>query len=284
MATIATGQYTIVNVRQSNLAYLPDPNDGTPVVANFEQGNTKERWNVNKLSNGNYTIKNVGNSAFAVAGTRAAEGSVVEGRSTAQQWVLQETRVKGQFTIASSDTRLFWGLVDNQTDTPVTLYAAATDTRNSWLFTPVAMPPASGDSGVPGTGQYTILNVRQSNLAYLPDPNDGTPVVASVAQGNTKERWALTKLSNGNFTIKNVGNNVFAVAGTRAGVGAVVEGRSNSQEWFIQETRVKGEYTIATTDSRLFWGLVDNQPNTPVSLSTAATDTRNSWIFRLVSQ
>jgi hypothetical protein len=43
MATIATGQYTIVNVRQSNLAYLPDPNDGTPVAANYEQNNTKER-------------------------------------------------------------------------------------------------------------------------------------------------------------------------------------------------------------------------------------------------
>jgi len=135
--SIESGQYTIVNVRQSNLAYLPDPNDGTPVVANFEQGNTKERWNVNKLSNGNYTIKNVGNNVFAVAGTRAAEGSVVEGRSNSQQWVVQETRVKGQFTIASSDSRLFWGIVDNQTDTPVTLYSAATDTRNSWIFKPI---------------------------------------------------------------------------------------------------------------------------------------------------
>jgi hypothetical protein len=41
--SIETGQYTIVNVRQSNLAYLPDANDGTPVAANYEQGNTKER-------------------------------------------------------------------------------------------------------------------------------------------------------------------------------------------------------------------------------------------------
>ena len=44
--SIPTGQYTIVNVRESNLAYLPDPNDGTPVVANFEQGNTKERVSI----------------------------------------------------------------------------------------------------------------------------------------------------------------------------------------------------------------------------------------------
>jgi hypothetical protein len=56
------------------------------------------QWNVNKLSNGNYTIKNVGQNMFAVAGNRAGEGSVVEGRSNTQQWVIQETRVKGQFT------------------------------------------------------------------------------------------------------------------------------------------------------------------------------------------
>jgi hypothetical protein len=44
MATVATGQYTtIVNVRQSNLTYLPDPNDGTPVAVNYEQSNTEER-------------------------------------------------------------------------------------------------------------------------------------------------------------------------------------------------------------------------------------------------
>jgi hypothetical protein len=41
--SIETGQYTIVNVRQSNIVYLPDNNDGTPVAANYEQGNTKER-------------------------------------------------------------------------------------------------------------------------------------------------------------------------------------------------------------------------------------------------
>ena len=40
---VETGQYTIVNVRQHNLAYLPDPNDGTPVAANYEQNNTFER-------------------------------------------------------------------------------------------------------------------------------------------------------------------------------------------------------------------------------------------------
>ena len=40
---VETGQYIIVNVRQHNLAYLPDPNDGTPVAANYEQNTTYEQ-------------------------------------------------------------------------------------------------------------------------------------------------------------------------------------------------------------------------------------------------
>ena len=36
---------------------------------------------------------------------------------------------------------------------------------------------------------------------------------------------------------------MFAVAGNRAGVDAVVEGRSNTQQWVGQETRVKGQFT-----------------------------------------
>jgi hypothetical protein len=43
MSVIDTGQYTIVNVKQSNLAYLPDPNDGTPVAAFYERNVTNER-------------------------------------------------------------------------------------------------------------------------------------------------------------------------------------------------------------------------------------------------
>jgi hypothetical protein len=41
--SIDTGRYVIKNVKQSNLAYLPDPNDGTPVAATFEQ-NKESEW------------------------------------------------------------------------------------------------------------------------------------------------------------------------------------------------------------------------------------------------
>lgn len=137
MATIPTGRYTITNVRQRNIAFLPDPNDGTPVNANYAQSVDAEKWNVIQLGNGKYHIQNVGNASYANVGNRAPEGSVVEGRTQAQQWAIQETRVRGQFTISTTDSRCLWGLVDGEIETPIALAGAATDTRNWWIFTKV---------------------------------------------------------------------------------------------------------------------------------------------------
>ena len=47
MATLPTGRYTIINVRYSNLAFLEDPNDGTPLNANYNQNVDAERVGIN---------------------------------------------------------------------------------------------------------------------------------------------------------------------------------------------------------------------------------------------
>jgi len=41
--SVSSGKYIIVNVRQKNLAYLADPNDGTPLSANYEQKSKNEQ-------------------------------------------------------------------------------------------------------------------------------------------------------------------------------------------------------------------------------------------------
>jgi len=131
---IETGTYIIISVRQQNCASLPDPNDGTPVAADSENSSNNQRWNVTKLGNGRYTFKNVGADMFAVSGTRASEGTVVEGRARAQQWDIQETRVHGQFIISTTDTYQYWSLADNELTTPISLSSIFTYARNRWTF------------------------------------------------------------------------------------------------------------------------------------------------------
>jgi hypothetical protein len=116
MAPPDTGRYTITNVKFMNLAVLPDANDDSDVVARTEENNAGEKvrpclrhccsvaylfveqWNVTLLNNKKYTIKNHGFSSFAACETRAEKGDSVRGRERNQQWIIKETRVKGQFT------------------------------------------------------------------------------------------------------------------------------------------------------------------------------------------
>ena len=56
------------------------------------------QWNITLLNNKKYTIKNHGFSNFASCETRAETGDSVRGRERNKQWIIKETRVKGQFT------------------------------------------------------------------------------------------------------------------------------------------------------------------------------------------
>ncbi|KIM74672.1 hypothetical protein PILCRDRAFT_828003 [Piloderma croceum F 1598] len=101
--------------------------------------------------NRKYSVKNLGFANFAGCDTRAEKGDNLRGRVRNQQWIIKETRIKGQFTISPTDADLFWGLSDAKFDTPVgllppcglsefytsqiTLVATANDTKNQWVFT-----------------------------------------------------------------------------------------------------------------------------------------------------
>ncbi|KAF9813296.1 hypothetical protein IEO21_05680 [Rhodonia placenta] len=134
--TIPTGRYFIQNVRSKNQLQLPDPNDGSAVQATSEDstGTLPLKWNVVQLGNGKYTIQNQTHASYANCGFRASQGDEVAGRNGQQQFIIQETRVRGHYTISPSDAQLCWGLPDDELGTPVTLASAYTDSRNHWQF------------------------------------------------------------------------------------------------------------------------------------------------------
>ncbi|PFH48559.1 hypothetical protein AMATHDRAFT_5701 [Amanita thiersii Skay4041] len=127
---------------------------------------------------------------------------------------------------------------------------------------------------------YLIVNVRQNKAAFLKDGNDGTPVVSAVlAEKEKKQHWEVTAQGS-YFSIKNLSAERFANTGVRAQTDDPVEGRKSTQQYDIVETGTAGQYTIATTDSRLFWHLPDSQDGSPIILSSAATDQRSMWTFK----
>ncbi|PFH45265.1 hypothetical protein AMATHDRAFT_9611 [Amanita thiersii Skay4041] len=138
-------------------------------------------------------------------------------------------------------------------------------------------------------GTYLIQNVKQNNTAMLPDSNDGTPVVSASPNKTDKMQqarcsalfWLLTGQGS-YFTIQNVAQNNFANTGTRAQPGVALEGRRPPQQFEIAESRVASQFTIATTDTRLFLQLPDNQTGSPVILTDAATDQRSCKDYGVV--
>ncbi|KDR66711.1 hypothetical protein GALMADRAFT_147605 [Galerina marginata CBS 339.88] len=130
------------------------------------------------------------------------------------------------------------------------------------------------------SGRYFVVNVKSRNRAFLPNPNSDEPLQSMFKQNDTGEQWNVEDLENGYHYIVNVRHKQYAASGDRPSAGALVAGWERAQPWLIQKTRVKGKYTISTTDSKHFWGVPDDEHSTPIALANRYTDPRNWWMFK----
>jgi len=136
MALPETGRYTIRNVAQQNLAGIQDADPGSPVVGKVYNGSARQKWNIVKLSNGNYIIDNYGSPGLhVIAENHPIAGAPVSVEIQHKQWVFTEG--PNGIRIAPSDGNiLFWHLEDDTNDTPVTLENGSDDDTNQWTFEP----------------------------------------------------------------------------------------------------------------------------------------------------
>jgi hypothetical protein len=58
---------------------------------------TDTKWNVFKVENGKYILRNVGHASYANTGAGCKDGTTVDGRPGQQQWAIIDTDVQGQF-------------------------------------------------------------------------------------------------------------------------------------------------------------------------------------------
>ncbi|KAJ7748399.1 hypothetical protein B0H16DRAFT_906633 [Mycena metata] len=108
---------------------------------------TTKGWNFTLLTSKKYTINNYGFSHFASCETRPDSGASVCGGRRNQQWIIKETRVRGNFTISPTDANLFWGLTDSEVGTPIALAEDSTAPENQWIF--ARDDPESGPESEP---------------------------------------------------------------------------------------------------------------------------------------
>ncbi|EUC54946.1 patatin-like phospholipase [Rhizoctonia solani AG-3 Rhs1AP] len=137
---IATGTYTLNNIHSGNEAALEDANHESSLVGASSDCDFAKIWNIEKLSNGKYTIKSVQHANFASHESRPKADSHVYGKKDSKQWVIQESKIQNEFTIRCIEDDLFWGLVDAESKTPIQLRKVANDKKNHWRFDPAIIP------------------------------------------------------------------------------------------------------------------------------------------------
>jgi hypothetical protein len=135
IGVVQTGTYLITNAKNKNNAVLPDANNGTPIVARSDDSAGGSKWNVTLLNNGKYNLTNYQFATSATTMAGATAGDDILARPRVQQWVIKETATRGNYLISPIGGEYFWGLADDDEETPLTLAAVPNNKINQWNFT-----------------------------------------------------------------------------------------------------------------------------------------------------
>ncbi|KLO05874.1 hypothetical protein SCHPADRAFT_709153 [Schizopora paradoxa] len=132
------------------------------------------------------------------------------------------------------------------------------------------------------TGLYAIRNVETAGYVNLADGNTGTPLTSMADEDLQTILFNVVYLSNKNYSITSYifpTNEAFAAAVPSN--GEVVVAKSDSTQWEIKETNIKGNYLInPIQDNTLFWHLVSNLDGTKIKLSKDVSNA-SKWTFTI---
>ncbi|KAG8910789.1 hypothetical protein FRC00_007550, partial [Tulasnella sp. 408] len=109
------------------------------------------------------------------------------------------------------------------------------------------------------TGTYRIENAGHRNVVQLENVTRGSSL---TSRSDHTERWIITSLPNGRYTIRNVQHRSFAGVVQPAGIGQEVRDWDEPQEWDITQRGNEGEYLIVATDTDLGWALANRNSGT----------------------
>jgi len=133
--------------------------------------------------------------------------------------------------------------------------------------------------GLPRTGIYGIINVKFDVPAFLPPVNDDVTVDKAL------DFWQVTQLPNGLYLIQKAGmKEGYAGYDFPPHKGSIVYIGLEGKEWRLSEAPINDNaITIAPPDiGDLFWGLENDEKETPVTLQPVPMDPKNQWMFVMI--
>jgi arabinogalactan endo-1,4-beta-galactosidase len=154
----------------------------------------------------------------------------------------------------------------------------------------VSQQPAEPTDISPINGEMYYLINQQTGLQVDLNGGSTTPGASILQQtrsfSSLTQRWALTRLTNGNWKISNISNGLCldsAVSGSTTSTVQNTCGAATTQQWTLSSTG-NGYYTIANVSTGLYMDLSGTAAGSALdqtALSTSATQSQQ-WLLRPV--
>ncbi|TDL30207.1 hypothetical protein BD410DRAFT_780754 [Rickenella mellea] len=163
---IEDGTYLIVNASPERRNHIILADDGSLAAGSKQQDGEpalNELWDVKMLENGRYNIRSWQSHEYASEPHNRGGAVVTQARGN--DWIITETRFKGQFVIGLVRAQLYWCLAGDDVGTPVTLRDNPAVRGCNWIFKKYdgALP----DQNFPPTDP--LLQHLHHMLTKLPD-------------------------------------------------------------------------------------------------------------------
>ncbi|TDL30196.1 hypothetical protein BD410DRAFT_780746 [Rickenella mellea] len=163
---IEDGTYLIVNASPERRNHVILADNGSLAAGSKQQDGEpalNELWDLKMLTNGRFTIRS--SECHEYASEPRNRGGAVVTQSRGNDWIITETRYKGQFVIGLVRTQLYWCLAGDDMGTAVTLRDNPAIRGCNWIFKKYdgALP----DQNFPPTDP--LLQHLHHMLTKLPD-------------------------------------------------------------------------------------------------------------------
>ncbi|MDB5177139.1 MAG: exported protein of unknown function [Candidatus Saccharibacteria bacterium] len=245
-------------------------------------------WQLNRLANGLYTIRNpVSNKYLDARSAGTSEGTAIQiwddTGSCAQKWAITKTDASS-YTIRSACSDLvldITGAAVSTSGTPLQLYTSNLSSAQKWTL-------ATIPNGVIPNGTYTIKTSAGKVLDITGGSTaNGTQLQLYGANRTAAQSWQFIKNSNGTFSIYNPNSDKYVdLAGGSSVTGRAIQlytGNNTCAQQWTAFRNSDSSYTLLSACSSdyaidILGGLVGNS-GTKIQLYNRNYSGAQSWII-----
>ena|GEM_PF-1241040 len=199
------GLYTISSSGSLNLNLTGGATTNNTPVQIYTPGSTESQyWQINRLANGFYTIRNPNSNKYlddTNASTTSGAAAQVYSKTTScsQQWAITAA-TGGSYTIRSACSSLVLdipGGAVSTSGTSIQLYTNNSSAAQRWTMSPLS-------AGTIPNGTYSLRTTGGLALDIIGGSTaNGARLQVYTPNGTGAQQWQFVKQSNGTFTISN---------------------------------------------------------------------------------